>query len=265
MDSTKQFFALTYVRVLMVLVMVGIIAALAAYANHAVKQARYSSYGPTTINVRGEGEVLAKPDIGQFTFSVRAEGDDAAAAQEASATSMNEIIAYLTDAGVAENDIKTTNYYLNPRYVYDERVCPMNMYCPPGEPRLEGYEVSQSVEVKVRDLDTSGDLISGVGTHGATDISGLSFTIDDEDALKADARAMAIEDAKAKAEKLADDLDVRIVRMVSYYEEEMYQPYYYGGMDAAMERSVAQSAPSPSMPTGENEITSTVNITYEIR
>ena len=265
MDSTKQFFALTYVRVLIVLVIVGIIAALAAYANLAVKQAAYGNYGPTTINVRGEGEVLAKPDIGQFTFSVRAEGDDAAAAQEASATAMNGIIAYLTEAGVAEADIKTTSYYLNPKYVYTDRVCAANMYCPPGEPVLDGYEVSQSVEVKVRDLDASGDLISGVGSRGATDISGLSFTIDDEDALKAEAREAAIADAKAKAEKLADDLDVRIVRMISYYEEEMYQPYYgYGGMDAAMERSVAQSA-TPTMPTGENEITSTINITYEIR
>lgn len=264
MDSTRSFLSLWYVQALLVLVLIGIVGALAAYANLAVKQARYSNWGPTTINVRGEGEVLAKPDIGQFTFSVRAEGDDAAAAQESSATAMNDIIAYLTEAGVAENDIKTTNYYLSPKYTYPDRVCPANMYCPPGEPVIDGYEVSQSVEVKVRNLDASGDLISGVGQHGATDISGLSFTIDDEDDLKAEAREQAIADAKEKAEKLADALGVRIVRMVSYYEEEMYPPYYGYGGDMAMERSaVAQAA--PSMPTGENEITSTVNITYEIR
>lgn len=263
MDSTRSFLSLWYVRALIVLALIGIVAALAAYAHLAVKQARYSNYGPTTINVRGEGEVLARPDIGQFTFAVRAEGDDAASAQEQSATAINEILAYLTEAGVAENDIKTTNYTLNPRYIYENSVCPAGMYCPPGEPVIDGYEVSQMVEVKVRNLDSSGDLISGVGERGATNISGLSFTIDDEDDLKAQARESAIADAREKAEKLADALDVRIVRMIGYYEEEMYPPYYGYGGDMAM--SEAALRVSPNMPTGENEVTSTVNITYEIR
>lgn len=262
--DTKTFFSLWYVRALMVVGLVAIVAALAAYANLAMKQARYSNYGPTTINVRGEGEVFAKPDIGKFTFSVRAEGDDAGAAQEASATAMNEIIAYLTGAGVSEDDIKTVGYYLNPKYTYPNNPCAVGMYCPPGEPQADGFEVSQSVEVKVRDLDKSGELISGAGERGATDISSLQFTIDDESNLKAQAREEAIADAKEKADKLADALGVRIVRMVGYYEEEMYPPYYSGAMDMAMERSVAQSA-TPAMPTGENSITSNVNITYEIR
>lgn len=263
MDSTRSFLSLWYVRALIVLALIGVVAALAAYAHLAVKQARYSNYGPTTINVRGEGEVLARPDIGQFTFAVRAEGDDAATAQEQSAAAMNEIIAYLTEAGVAESDIKTTNYTLNPRYIYENTVCPAGMYCPPGEPIIDGYEVSQMVEVKVRDLDRSGELISGVGARGATNVSGLSFTIDDEDALKAEAREEAIREAREKAEKLADALDVRIVRMIGYYEEEVYPPYYGYGGDMAVMESSARIA--PNMPVGENEITSTVNITYEIR
>lgn len=262
--DTRSFLSLWYVQALLLLALVGIIAALAAYANLAVKQAAYGNYGPTTINVRGEGEVLARPDIGKFTFAVRAEGDDAAAAQEQSATAMNEIIGYLTEAGVAEEDIKTTNYSLNPRYVYEERVCAANMYCPPGEQVIDGYEVSQSVEVKVRELDRSGELISGVGERGATNVSGLAFTIDDEENLKAEAREEAIANAREKAEALADALDVNIVRMIGYYEEEQYPPYYgYGGDMVMSERDVAQS--SPEMPVGENEITSVVNITYEIR
>ncbi|MEX0918113.1 MAG: SIMPL domain-containing protein [Candidatus Paceibacterota bacterium] len=264
MDTTKSFLGLWYVRGLLILALVGLVAALAAYAHLTIKEARYSNYGPTTINVRGEGEVLARPDIGQFTFSVRAQGDDAASAQEQSAEAMNGIIAYLTEAGVAENDIKTTNYNLNPRYVYEERACPMGSYCPPGEQRIDGYEVSQMVEVKVRELDNSGDLISGVGSRGATNISGLQFTIDDEDDLKAEAREAAIAEAKEKAEELADALGVRIVRMVGYYEEEMYQPYYGMGGDMAMSES-AMARVAPNMPTGENEITATVNITYEVR
>jgi len=171
--------------------------------------------------------------------------------------------AILRKTGVEDKDVKTSSYYLNPKYRYETRVCPANSYCPPGEPIIDGYEVSQTITVKVRDLDAAGNLISGVGERGATNISGLSFTIDDESVLKAEARTSAIEDAKEKAEKLAADLGVSIVRIMSYYEEEFYPAYGgYGG--DMMERSVEQSV-APEMPTGENMINSTVSVTFEIR
>jgi len=262
----RTFMALWYVRLLVVLALAGLVASFGAYTYQTMKTAKYQYMGPTTINVRGEGEVFAKPDIGSFSFSVRAEGEDAAVAQTKSAEAINAILAYLKEAGVEEKDVKTTNYNLYPTYNYGEsRVCPWGQYCPPVDPVIDGYEVSQTVTVKVRDLDKSGDLISGVSGKGATDISGLSFTIDDESSLKAEARELAIAEAKEKAKQLADDLGVRIVRMVGFYEEEGYpMPYYggYGGMEMSMSKDAMVA---PSMPTGENTITSTVNITYEIK
>lgn len=263
--NDSNFFAQTYVRVLMVLVFIGVIAALGAYTNATLKSARYGNMGPTTINVRGEGEVLAKPDIGQFSFAVRAEGDTASVAQDQSAKSINEIINYLKEQGVEEKDIKTENYNLSPKYTYPERICPAGSYCPPGEPKIDGYEVSQNVAVKVRDLEKAGTLISGAGEHGATNISSLQFTIDDESELQAEARAKAIEKAKENAGKLAKDLDVHIVRMLSYYEEGKQPPYYAYGMGGDAAVSEMKTASVPSTPTGENKITSTVVITYEIR
>ncbi len=263
----RTFMALWYVRVLLVLALVGLVAAFGAYTYQTLKTAKYQYMGPTTINVRGEGEVFAKPDIGSFTFSVRAEGVDAAEAQTKSAEAINGILAYLKEAGVEDKDVKTTNYNLYPTYNYGEdRVCAWGQYCPPMDPVIDGYEVSQMVEVKVRDLDKSGDLISGVGGKGATDISGLTFTIDDESELKAEARELAIAEAKEKAKELADDLDVRIVRMVGFYEEENYpMPYYGGYAEADMAMSKEQAMVAPSMPSGENTIKTTVNITYEIK
>lgn len=264
--NNQSFLSLWYVQVLLVLILVSIVAALAAYTKLTLRESRYGEYGMATINVRGEGEVMARPDIGTFSFSVMAEGDDAASAQNESAEKINAITAYLAEQGIEEKDIKTSSYYLNPKYTYPTRPCAVGMYCPPGEAVIDGYEVSQTVEVKVRDLDKSGDLITGVGERGATNISGLSFTVDDESVLKAEARAAAIEDAKEKAEKLANDLGVRLVRITGYYEEEFYPPYGYGGYDMAMERSVAQSAGvSPNMPTGENQVSSIVSVTFEIR
>jgi len=261
----RTFMALWYVRVLLVLALVGLVGAFGAYTYQTLKTAKYQYMGPTTINVRGEGEVFAKPDIGSFTFSVRAEGVDAAEAQTKSAESINGILAYLKEAGVEEKDIKTTNYNLYPTYDYGEdRACAWGQYCPPMDPVIDGYEVSQMVEVKVRNLDKSGDLISGVGGKGATDISGLTFTIDDESELKAEARELAIADARKKAKELAGDLDVRIVRMTGFWEEESYPMPYYGGYggDMAME---SKEMVAPSMPSGENTITSIVNISYEIK
>jgi len=261
--NNQSFLSLWYVQALVVLILLGVVTSLFAYTKLTYRESKYGEYGMASINVRGVGEVMAKPDIGNFSFSVMAEGADAASAQNDSATKINAILDYLKEAGVEEKDIKTSSYYLNPKYRYDSRVCPANSYCPPGEPIIDGYEVSQTITVKVRNLDESGNLISGVGDRGATNISGLSFTIDDEEVLKAEARATAIADAKEKAEKLADDLGVSIVRIMGYYEEEFY-PQYGGYGGDMMEQSVAQKV-APEMPTGENMISSTVNVTFEIR
>jgi uncharacterized protein len=261
----KSFFAKEYVQVLLTLALVGIIVALSAYAYYTLKQSEGVYTGATVITVQGEGEVMAKPDIGEFSFSVMAEGKTAAEAQDKSAQALNAALAFLKEGGVEDKDVKTSNYYLNPKYRYDTGVC-TTMYCPPSNPVIDGYEVSQTVTVKVRDLNKSGDLISGVGDKGATNISGLSFTIDDMTDLKSQAREAAIADAKANADKLAKDLGVRIVRMTGYWENEggmypMYDRSYMGG-DMAM---AEEAKMSPQMPVGENEIKSTVSITYEVR
>lgn len=260
----KSFWGKEYVQILLTIILVGVIVALAAYAYYTFKQSEGVYTGAAVITVQGEGEVLARPDIGTFSFSVMAEGKDAAEAQSKSAEAMNAVLAYLTEAGVEDKDVKTENYYLNPKYRYETQVCTFN-YCPPSNPVIDGYEVSQTVTVKVRDLDKSGELISGVGDKGATNISGLSFTIDDETEIKAEAREKAIADAKEKANKLAESLGVRIVRMTGYWEEQGgYYPMYdrgYGG-DMAFAESAAVA---PDMPIGENTITSNVSITYEVK
>ena len=267
--EAKSFFGKAYVQLLMTLVLLGTIIALGAYAYLTFKQAEGTYTGATTISIQGEGEVLARPDIGQFSFSVQSEAESASKAQELSAQATNNILEYLKEQGVEDKDIKTQNYSLNPKYRYEERVCPaFNSYCPPGERVIDGYEVSQSVVVKVRDLEQSGDLITGAGEKGATNISSLQFTIDDETVLQAEARKMAIADAQQKAVALAKDLDARIVRLVGFYENEGGYPMYdraYGGEESYMLDAVGTKAVSPSLPVGEESIKSNVTLTYEIR
>jgi len=263
----KSFFQTTYIRTLSALTLLMLLIALGSYATLNFEKVDFINPMPATISVSGEGEVLAVPDVGQFSFSVNATADDAATAQEESGTKINTILAYLTDQGIADKDIKTQNYNLYPQYRYEERICVAgNSYCPPGERVADGFEVSQTVSVKIRQTDTSGAVIAGVGERGATNISGLNFTIDDTDALKAEARALAIQDAQTKAGVLAEQLGVQIVRM-SYYSEDggNYQPYYKERtMNYAMEDE-ASSFEGADMPVGEDSTTVQVNITYEVK
>jgi uncharacterized protein len=240
------------------------IVALGTYANYTWQQSKYLYTGPTTISVTGEGEVMSVPDIGQFSFSVNEAGTDAKIAREALTTKTEAILNYLKEAGVEEKDIKTESYNLYPKYKYESRPCAFGSYCPPGEQIQDGFEVSQMVRVKVRDIDKAGELLTNVGDKGATNISGLDFTIDDPDALKAEARELAIADAKAKAEALAEDLGVRLVKMVGYNEDGNYpMPYYGMGGDMVAQESAKSS--DVAIPVGENETVSRVTITYQIR
>lgn len=238
-------------------------------AASALKQFHYIGSGVTasnTISVSGTGEVFAVPDRATFTATVHEEAKTVSGAQDAATKKANAVVDYLKGAGVEEKDIKTTNYSVNPKYEYSQGICSQN-YCPPGKQTLVGFEVYQTVEVKVKDTKKAGDLLTGVGGKGASEVSGLSFTIEDEDALKAQAREKAIAQAKTKADALAKQLGVQVVRVVGFTEESSGGPIYYAKTMAAdsMGRGGAEAAPAPELPTGENKITSNVSITYEIR
>lgn len=264
--ESQSFWSKSYVHTLMTIALVGVIAALGSYAYYTLKQSEGVYTGATTINVQGEGEVQVKPDLGMFSFSVMAEGKDAKEAKTKSAEKINAIIAAMKEGSVEEKDIKTQNYNLAPKYKYENTPCAWGQYCPQTNPVIDGYEVSQMVEVKVRDLAKAGDLISKAGEKGATNMSNLQFTIDDEKVFKAEAREKAIADAKEKAQALAKSLDVKIVRMKGYWEDQGgAYPMYEGMGGDMMAKNASFEAITPQMPIGENTIKVTVNMSYEIK
>jgi uncharacterized protein YggE len=247
------------VIIVITIALAGLALASYAYSSYYMTKSMYPM--PMSISVNGEGEASAIPDVGQFSFSVTAEGADATTAQAASGTKINDLIAYLKEQGVEEKDIKTENYNMYPKYRYENTDC-FGAWCPPGEEIPDGFEVSQTVAVKVRDTAKAGTLIAGVGEKGATNISGLSFTVDDETALKAEARSKAIADAKTKAEKIAADLGVEIVRVTSFYENEGY--YGYGSAEPMMEKAMDASV-APNTPVGENTTNVSVSVSFEVK
>lgn len=215
-----------------------------------------------TISVEGTGTAVTIPDLAVVTYSVTEDATTVADAQAEATAKTNAALEAVKNLGIEEKDVKTVAYNVYPRYE-NMPVC-YTGYCPPSRnPNIIGYEVSQTIEVKVRDTAKAGDVLQALGNLGVQNISGPNFTVDDEDGARNAAREEAIAEAKAKAKALAKELGVSLGNVVSFYENPGYMPYYgyegKGGMDVA----VAQSA--PSLPTGEQETTVTVNITYEIR
>src|SRR3989344_4266228 len=214
----------------------------------------------------GNGEVFAAPDIAMVNITIREEAKEVKEAQAEATAKEKAVLDFLEKEVIAKKDIKTESYNSYPKYDYGTPCYGYGygMPCREKTPEIIGYEVSENISVKVRELEKAGDLVVGIGALGITEISGPNFSIENEDDLKAEARKLAIDEAKAKAEALASDLSVRLVRIVNFSEGgDYYMPMYAKAMMA--EDSAVSSAPSPELPTGENKITSNVTITYEIR
>lgn len=223
-------------------------------------------YPTNVIAINGTGEVYAIPDTASFSFSVVEEGKTVKDAQDKATKKINAILDAVKKFDIEDKDIKTTGYSSYPKYDYTSSAC-INGYCPPGKQVLTGYEVSQSITVKVRDTAKAGDVLTKVGGLGASNISGLDFVVDDMDSVKDQAREKAVADAKAKAKVLSKTLGVRLTKVVSFYESgDMPMPMYYAKAESAMGMGgdMVSARPAPSIPTGENKIVSNVTITYEV-
>ncbi len=212
------------------------------------------------ISVSGKGEVTATPNIASFSFSVEESASNVADAQTAATKKTNAILEYIKKNNVADKDIKTLSYNIYPRYDYQN-----GTYYNPGKQILSAYVVSQTVEIKVRNMSEAGKLLTGIGEFGATNVSGLSFSVDNQEQLMLDARDKAITDARDQAKKLANALGVKLGAIRGFYESMPYQPMYYG-RDMLMSASgSAKEGAAPELPSGESKIKSEVTVTYEIR
>ena len=226
---------------------------------------------PATIVLSGHGEVTAVPDIANIYFTIRKEAKTAKDAQVGVAVIEKKALDFLNTKNIADKDIQAANASVYPKYDYVRTLCPqgggasgLSYECGGSKQVLTGYEATESITVKVLNIDDAGAIMQGLGETGVSDLSGPNFTIDDEEGLKAAARKKAIDNAREKAKVLAKDLGVRLGKIASFSEGGNYYPIMYG--KAAMMDSSVSSAPVPAeLPKGENTISSDVTITYEIK
>lgn len=226
----------------------------------------YASYtNPHTIVVTGTGEINAVPDISIITFTVRSSdtSGDTQKLQADLAAITGNIFPKLKALGIDEKDIETINYSVNPKYCQNwERGGTIHIPTPCNQNQVTGYEASESVNVKVRDTNNVAKVLSAIADAKITEVSGPNFQIDNPEKLKADARAKAIVDAKAKAKVLGKSLGIRLEKIISFSDNG--GGYYPMMMKATAMDSAVGSSAMPNIATGEQKITSNVSITFEI-
>lgn len=231
------------------------------------KSIAYVGKAPTTVNtisVSGKGEIVVKPDIAMISFSVTEQNMDVSIAQNTVNTKIADMVSSLKENGVEDKDIKTTGYNITPKYAYPKVVSSYYYPYPESAGTLIGYEVSQSVELKIRDLAKAGSIVAKLGDLKVTNMSGLNFLVDKQDELQKDARDLAIKQAREEARRLANGLGISLGDVVSFSDGLNY-PIYPMAYDKALESYGRGGASAEAvLPVGENTITSNVTIVYEI-
>jgi len=204
------------------------------------------------IWVNGTGEVQATPDIAIVNLGVQAQAATVAEAQEQASLAMDNVMASLKADGIADKDIKTTSYNIWQQSRWD----PDNQ-----EEIVTGYEVSNSVEVTVRNVTDAGEIIDGVVKAGGDNIrvNGIRFEVEDPSAYLDEAREKAVADAKKKAEQLASLADVKLGEP-TYISEGYDIPVVYPARSYAME----EAAGAPPISAGETTIRASIQIVYDI-
>lgn len=208
--------------------------------------------GPGTISVEGVGEVTSAPDIAYINSGVTTQGATAREALDANSAAMAELMTTLKAAGIADRDIQTSGFSVQPNYVYTD-ARDANGYTLP--PKIAGYQVFNTVTVRVRALDSLGTILDQSVSVGANTVNGISFGVADPSKLLDDARKKAFDDALAKARLYADAARVGLDDIRSITESQRYgqppQPY--------MMREAAMAADS-SVPVATGELSFTINV-----
>lgn len=218
-----------------------------------VKGATLENTNTRTLEVTGTSSIKAKPDIAVLNIGVTTNDVSTKSVQSENSKVMNEILAKVKDLGVDENDIRTTSYYMYPEYDYSESGT---------RGKIVGYTLSNMVEIKVRDMDKAGEVLSAAVDAGANVNNGISFNLSNVDEYYNQALSSAMANAKSKADTLAKAIGVKIGVPSKIVEGSNYYSPYLTGNYLGM-GSVTSEPEAIKISEGEIEVTANVLVTYE--
>lgn len=206
----------------------------------------------TLLSVSASADAKRVPDVATISTGVVTQAADANAAMRANAAQMDKVMAAVRGAGIAERDIQTSGISLNPNYKYAENT----------PPTIIGYQASNTVNVKVRDLSKLGKVLDTFVAQGANQINGPSFEVDKPDEAYDEARIAAIKKSQARAETYANALAMRVRRIVSISEGGASFPRPMPVM--RMQAADAMMAKETSVSPGESTLSVNVEVVFEL-
>jgi uncharacterized protein YggE len=209
------------------------------------------------FSVTGEGRVSATPNSADVSLGVSTEATTALAAQEQANQLMNRVVEQLKSLDIEDRDIKTTDYTIFPQYgliTSEDR----------GN-RITGYQVNINLQVHVRDLDRLNTVIDTATLAGANQVGSIQLSINESERkqLLAEAREIAVAEARSKAEALADAAGITLGRVINVQEGERGSPPVPLAAELAVD--VARLGAPTEIQPGTSEIVSQVTLYYEIR
>jgi uncharacterized protein len=204
----------------------------------------------TLLTIAAEGEAKAVPDVATIQFGVLAKGATAEAAMAENARQMTSVLAALKKAGVADRSVQTISVSLNPDYVYAER----------EPPKVSGYQSSNMVAAKVRDLKSLGKIMDALVSAGVNQMNGVSFGVDNPEPLLDRAREQAIKTARARADLYAAAAGMKVVRILSIQEGGAMAPPM-----PMMAKAADMGGASTPIQQGEAVLGVTVTVAFELK
>ena len=212
----------------------------------------------SAFRVSATGDVYAKPDTAEISLGVEKEAKTVAKAQEEINEINSQLIDDLKELGVESKDIKTTQYGINPRYEYERQS---------GKRNLVGYQATVNILVKTKDFEKLNEIIDTATNAGINRLNGLSFVIEDKDAVRAEARDQAIDKAKVKAEAIAKTSGISLGKIinVSVSDSGYSAPRAYYEMDTTQSMGGGKMAEATQVEAGETKISVSVTLSYEIK
>jgi len=208
----------------------------------------------TLLSVTSEGESRQVPDVVRISAGVSNRAQDATTALAENSSKMNRVAAAIRAAGVAGRDVQTARISIQPHYRYPRD----------GEAVFTGYQASNSVTVKLRDIARLGDLLDALVTGGATQIDGAYFEVDQPQLGYDRARLSALERARERARQYADALGLRVLRVVSVDEGGGFRQVQHNLRMAMAEASPMLPDAAPPVSPGETTLRARLNVVFEL-
>lgn len=206
----------------------------------------------TLLNISAQAEARRVPDVATLSAGVVTQAADGNTAMRENAVQMDKVMAAIRAAGIAERDIQTSGVNLNPQYRYADNEAP----------KITGYQASNTVSLKVRDITKLGKVLDSLAAQGANQINGPSFEIDQPEPVYDEARLAALKKAQARAETYAKSLGLRVRRIVSISEGSS------GGFRPPMPMMAMARAGKAEMDTavapGETTLSVNLDVVFEL-